>query len=477
VVFDDLLKGSVVDKQRLPHGVPVSTFGGPGYLVPGPSDLTRDEFGNFWLYLNHPPYSVLKYDKELRYQFALLTPEHLVAHDTDAEGNLYLLHPGNWVSKHDPLGAPLGAWQLPAGRNLGEFASASGLVIDRENGLIYLADEVLGRVQRMTLDMVPVPVPYFAWGWIGREDLAYSQSGKYDPGSMHYQLDGPQQLRLDGAGHLYVSCRHYVSKFDLATGRQVHFGKHPVLGWGGSFTDSVFSASAALDGHWQRHWLAGVDAAGNVYIADRQHPLSVNSRLQVFSAQGELLQCLDLEDDLWDDQGRRVYIGKTMGLATEGTRVWLVDAGGRVYAGPVSGGLKSGGGLFLGPGAAGRQFDLSRVDEGKLKVEQQGQRIRHRSEGDVAAQPAAGQGTGNCERERRPLLRDGEASLWTPARLGEPFRVTLFDDAGREVPSADYLIDYEDEAGLFGTLYDYFRVTNRSGKDWRNVRFVAEAVE
>jgi len=93
VVFDDFTKGLVIAKRRLPFGVPVSTFGGPGYLTPGLSELTRDNFGNFWLYLDRPPYAVLKYDARFRYQFALLLPGQILAQDVDAAGNLYLLHP------------------------------------------------------------------------------------------------------------------------------------------------------------------------------------------------------------------------------------------------------------------------------------------------------------------------------------------------------------------------------------------------
>ncbi|UCC69320.1 MAG: hypothetical protein JSV79_05245, partial [Armatimonadota bacterium] len=244
VLFDDLLKGEVVGKRRRRFGVPVSTFGGPGYLVPGVSDLKRDGFGNFWLYLDRPPYAVLKYDAGWHYQFALLTPQRALAHDVDAQGNLYLLHPGNWISKHGPLGEPLAAWELPFGREPGEFVSASGLVIDREAGCIYLADEMLGRVQRFGLDLKLRPLRQTAWGWIGREDMGYRKAGKYSAQSMYYELDRPREIRLDGEGHLFVSCEHYVSKFDLATGRQVDFERNPVLGWGGTFSDSAFSRSA-----------------------------------------------------------------------------------------------------------------------------------------------------------------------------------------------------------------------------------------
>jgi sugar lactone lactonase YvrE len=474
VVFSELLKAPVIGKRRVLFGVPVSTFGGPGYLVPGTSDLKRDEFANSWLYLDHPPYAVIKYDASFVYQFALLTPGPLLAHDLDTDGNLYLLHPGNWISKHNPLGQTVGAWELPIGRGPGEFVSASGMVIDRASRLLYLADEILGRVQRFSLDLELRPMPQIAWGWIGREDLPYRRAGKYDPNTMYYELDRPHQLCLDGQGHLYVSCEHYISKFDLATGKQVDFGRQPVLGWGGSFTDSAFSSAAALDGHWQRQWLAGVDGAGNLYVADRENEFVGSPRLQVFSPDGALVRSLDLEDEITDQAGHRVYITAVAGLAVDGARAWLVDAAGRVYAGPDAGGLQSGGRLFLGPGAAGRQFDLSQVEESKLSVEAQSARAQHRTEGPVLAFPAGEQGTGNCEREGRPLLAAGERSMWLVARLGEAFRVKLLDAEGKDIPATDYAVEYEEKPGLYGTQWDFFRVSNRSRAQWRNVRFVAE---
>ena len=271
VVFDDFTKGTLLGKRRLTFSAPVSTFGGPGYLVPGISKLTRDRYGNFWLYLDHPPYAVLKYDSHFAYQFALLLPGPALAQDVDGDGNLYLLHPGNWISKHGPRGEALMAWELPFGRGAGEFMSASGLVIDQRGGSIYLADEILSRVQRFDLDLRLKPITQTAWGWIGREDLAYTRAGQYDPDTMYYQLDRPRQVRLDGRGRLFVSCEHYISQFDLATGKQLPFGANPVLGWGGTFTDSPLSLSAALDGHWQRHYLRYQNGK-YLTIPERQEP-------------------------------------------------------------------------------------------------------------------------------------------------------------------------------------------------------------
>jgi hypothetical protein len=454
----------------------VSTFGGPGYLVPGLSDLKRDDLGNCWLYMDREPYAILSYNSNLEYRLALLTPGRVLAHDLDADGNLYLLHPGNWVSKHGPMGEALGAWELPLGRGPGEFVSASGLAIDRDAGLVYIADEKLGRVQRFDLALALRPLPETTWGWIGREDLAYTEAGEYRRTIMYYQLDRPRQLCLDGMGHLFVSCERYVTRIDLGTGLQVDFGRSPVLGWGGSFTDSADSRAAALDGHWQRHWLAGVDSLGNVYISDRENEFVVDSRLQVFGPDGVVLHTFDLERGLRDASGAPVYISAVRGLACSADGIWLVDAAGRVYQSPPGVALRSGGRLYLGPGAAGRQFDLTQASQERFRVALQAGRVKHRWEGRLLA-PRGDGGTRNCEREGTSLLGAGARSMWAPARLGEPFGVRLFDEHGVEIPAGQYRIQFEEQAGLFGTRYDYFRVTNVSGKRWRDVRFVAETIE
>jgi len=477
VVFNDLLKAPIAGKRRLRFGVPVSTFGGPGYLVPGLSDLERDDYGNFWLYLDRPPYAILKYNGDWEYQFALLAPGPVLAHDVDAQGNLYLLHPDNWLSKHGPLGNPVQAWDLPFGRDAGEFVSASGMAIDRTSGIIYLADETLGRVQRFTLDLVLRPFLHSPWGWIGRENLAHTRPGAYDRARMYYHLDRPRQLCLDGQGNLLVSCEHYISRFSLATGRQIDFGRNPALGWGGTFSDSPHSRSAALAGHWQHHWLAGVDSSGNVYVADRENEFVVDARLQVFGPDGVLLHCYDIETEVRAASGEPVHIAAVRGLARSHDRVWLLDAAGRVYESPPGGGLRGGGRLLLGPGAAGRQFDLTQTKPGDFTVETQTARVRHLSRGSVLAYPSGERGTGNCEREGGPVLDPGKTSMWMPARLGEPFRVSLLDADGSEIPASEYDVELEERPGLFGTHYDFFRVTNRSGRAWRDVRFVAESLE
>jgi hypothetical protein len=184
---------------------------------------------------------------------------------------------------------------------------------------------------------------------------------------------------------------------------------------------------------------------------------------------------LDVNHPIADQSGEPVYITAVAGLATSPDAVWIVDAAGRIYRSPSKSGLVSGGDLFLGPGATGRQFDLSAADESKFTVEPQAERVQRRVEGLVLGFMSGDSGTGNCEREGRPELDAGEHSMWLLVRLGEPFTVTLLDSDGNAIPSSAYTIEMEETPGLFGTRYDYFRVTNRSGGPWRSVRFVATA--
>jgi len=477
VVFDDLIKGEIVAKKRLPFGVPVSTFGGAGYLVPGVADLKRDGFGNCWLYLDHPPYALLKYGPGFRYQFALLLPAPLVDFDLDGDGDLYILHQDNWISKHGSMGERLGAWELPQGRNPGGFVEAAGLVIDREAGFIYFSDAVLGRVQRFDLDLELRPLPFTLWGWIGREEMAYTRAGEYKRERMYYLLDRPRQLALDGGGHLLVGCEHWISKFDLATGRQAKFGNHAVLGWGETFADSPFTNAAGLDGHWQRYWLAGVDGDGNVYVADRENEFVVDRRLQVFGSDGGLIRSFDLDDEVLDESGARVFITAARRIVCMADAVYLVDAAGRIYRSPSGRGIASGGELFLGPGAAGRQVDLSQFEEGRFTVEAQSSRVKHRFEGALLTYASGRRGTINCEVDGSTVIPEGHRSMWAPARIGEPFNVVLFDSEGQIIPEGEYRVQFEEKPGLFGTQYDYFRVTNRSGHVWKDVRFIAEATD
>ncbi len=189
-----------------------------------------------------------------------------------------------------------------------------------------------------------------------------------------------------------------------------------------------------------------------------------------------LIDAFDLEHGLRDGSGALVYVSAVRGLACGEDGVWLVDAAGRLYGSPSGGGLRSGGRLHLGPGAAGRQVDLSQLREEHFAVELQPRRVRHQSRGDVLAYPGR-RGTENCERWGRRTLEAGERSMWIPVRLGEPFRVTILDSQGVEIPAGKHRVEVEERPGIFGTQYDYFRVTNLSGETWRDVRFAAEVLE
>jgi hypothetical protein len=275
-----------------------------------------------------------------------------------------------------------------------------------------------------------------------------------------------------------VDCAYYLSRFDLNSGKQMPFGKNEALGWGATFTDSPHIASAAANAHWQEHRLAGLDPQGTIYISDKSNSYLNNLRIQTFSPEGAFLEKYDLDTELHDISGRRVYLVPPMALAfapkaaEEDPKLWLAEGGGRVYEGK---GLISGGKLYLGPGAPGRQFDLTGAEVDKFTVEKQTARITRKAEGLIYGFNEGRHGTRNCEAERSATLPNNVASIWIPVKLGEPFRVSLTEE-GREIPAGDYTIEIESRPGPFGGPYDYFRVTNKSGHVWKGVRYSAETL-
>ncbi len=473
--FDDFTKSNFSGKQRLPHGIPVSTFGGAGYLSSAPTWLHRDRHGNFWLYQDIRPWRIVAFDSDFNYRFTLVFPTRILALDSDPEANLYVLQEENFLSRFDRDGLPVAHWKLKEGRGRNEFIEASGLAVDPQGNYLYLADRKLGRVLRFDLQMQPAPFPFVPWGWIGREDLGYLEIGAYHPENK-YRLDRPARLAVGPEGRLYVDCAYFIMRFDLTTGEQTPFGKSDVLGWGGTFTDSVYSVSAAANGHWQEHCLAGIDPQGNVYVSDTSHTGLRALRLQVFSPQGEFIAKYDHETQINDANGSPAYIVPPLALAFAGPQekagIWLAEAGGRVYE---CSDLISGGRFHLGPGTPGRQFDLTSASTRDFTMERQVGPIRRKVEGEIVTFAEGRRATRNCESERNTEIRSGQQSIWIPTRLGGPFRVTLSEE-DREIPATDYLLEIETEPGPFGTHYDFFRITNKSGHTWKNIHFIAETL-
>jgi hypothetical protein len=471
--FDDLSKGQEQGKSRFPYGVPVSTFGGPGFLASAPTWVERDGRGGFWIYQDLRPWRVVSFDENFHYRFTLVFPHRLLALASDPQAKLYVLEEGNYLSCFDADGRPLHYWQLPEGHGKGEFIQASGLAIDPFNEGIYLADEKLGRVQSFDDTMSLRPLPMIPWGWLGREDLAYLEAGAYDENSK-YRLDRPRRLAWGPGGVLYADCAYYVMRFDLATGEQVPFGVNGVLGWGGTFSDSAHSTSAGANAHWQEHMLAGVNPQGDIYIADTANAYRPNLRLQRFAPDGTFLDKYDLDREITAADGSRIYLTPPLGLAfakeKTGVNIWLAEGGDRVYE---SINLTSGGKTYLGPGAPGKQFDLTQLASQDLTITRQTGPLPRKSEGPVVTFAAGRRGTLNCEAERNAELPNGATSIWLPTRLGAPFTVTLWEE-NRLVPASNFTLEIETAPGVFGTQYDFFRVTNKSGHTWKNIRFVAE---
>ena len=472
--FDDFTKADS-GRPRPPFGVPVSSFGGAGYLASAPTWLHRDSLGNFWLYQQLRPWRLVSFDAEFNYRFSLVFPTRLLALDSDLQGNLYVLQEGNWLSCFAPDGRPLYHWRLSEGRGLGDVISASGLAVDRLGEYLYLGDREAGRVQRFDLQMRLTPFRFIPWGWLGREDLSNLRLGAYKPESK-YRLDRPGRLLLGPDRLLYVDCAYYLMRFDLDTGRQISFGANEVLGWGTTFTDSPNSNLAGVNGHWQEHTLAGIDPQGKIYISDTSNSALRNLRLQLFSFDGQFVVKYDVDSDLRAADGGRVYMVPPLSLAfgrdaAGAERLWLAEGGNRIYEGSLAGG----GQFHLGPGAPGKQFDLTLADPAGFTVERQSAWISRQAEGQLFTYAVGRRGTRNCELERNPVIPNGESSIWLPVRLGEPFRVTLTEE-GRALPEFHYTVEMEREPGPFGGPDDFFRVTNKSGHTWKNVRFRAETL-
>jgi hypothetical protein len=476
-VFDDFTKGEVEGRRRLTYGVPVSTFGGPGGIVPGPALLKRDVRGGFWLYLSEGRPRLTKYDAGLSYQFSLRLPAAVVDFDTDGNANLYALLEGNRVLRCNPWGREIRAWRLPFGRSPGAFVAAAGIAADKERDFVYLSDRELHRVQRFSLDLSYRPWLFSLWGWIGWEDLSYIELGSYRAEGK-WRLDRPRQLLVEPDGNLMVSNEHFISRFDLEDGRQLPFGEAPVLGWGGTFEQSPNSRAAGENGKWERHWLAGVDGSGDIYVADQTNAQLLNGRIQRFSREGRFEASFDLGSSLSDAGGRPAYIIPQIAVATaraseaSPSRVWLVEGGGHIYE---SEGISSGGILHLGPGAPGRQFDLGQTKAEEFTVEAQPEYVRHEARGLIMGWRGKPHSTSDCEVEGRAAVLDGETSLWLPVRLGEAFKVTVKLE-GAVLPESDYGVEVESGPGAFGSGFDYVRLTNRSGKAWKEAEFEAVAV-
>jgi len=468
--FDDFTKAEMSGKRRLQYGVPVSTFGGAGNLSSAPTWLHHDRAGNFWLYQEVRPWRIAAFDADFNYRFTLVFPARVLAMDSDSQANLYVLQEDNYLSRFDANGRPGAHWKLPAGRRPGGFVGASGLAISPDGNFLYLADEKLSRVQRYDLQLHPAPFSFTPWGWMGREDCGYTEFGSYGPGST-YRLDRPQRLLIGPDNLLYVDCAYYLSRFDLNSGKQMPFGKDEALGWGATFTDSPHIASAAANAHWQEHRLAGIDPQGTIYISDKSNSFLNNLRIQTFAPDGTFLNKYDLDTEIRDALGSRVYLVPPRGMVFS-PAFWLADGGCRIYEGE---GLTSGGKLHLGPGAPGRQFDLTGAEVDKFAVEKQAARIPRKVDGLIYSFNEGRHGTRNCEAERNATLPNNAASIWIPVKLGEPFRVSLTEE-GREIPAGDYTIEIESRPGPFGAPYDYFRVTNKSGHVWKGVRYSAETL-
>ncbi|MFC4306770.1 S-layer homology domain-containing protein [Cohnella boryungensis] len=166
----------------------------------------------------------------------------------DRDGNLYVTDTGNnRVQKRDAATGNWSEWKRGgggAGKALGEFDVPFGLAVDG-TGTIYVADANNHRIQKWDA----AAGIWSEWGYIGTI-----------PGRNLGEFSYPTGVAADSLGRVFVTDydTHRVQMLGLATGVWREWGKS-----GGE--------AGSLPGEFYNPTGVAVDAAGNVYVADRDN--------------------------------------------------------------------------------------------------------------------------------------------------------------------------------------------------------------
>ena len=160
------------------------------------------------------------------------------------------------------------------GRTDGLFTWPDAIAIDPATRDLYIADRMLHRVTRITQSGA------FVMKW-GDSGTLTNRFGHPNAGSAPGQFNGPQGLAIDAAGHVYVSEHenHRVQKFRV-TQSGGRWNVETVATWG---------KLGSGPGDMATPYGITFDAAGTLWVAD-----GFNSRLQRFTANGELLSQLSI---------------------------------------------------------------------------------------------------------------------------------------------------------------------------------------
>lgn len=183
----------------------------------------------------------------------------------------------------------------------GQFLWPDGIAVEPVTHDLYIADRLLHRVTRLTRHGAFV----MKWGDTGTLTNRFGHTGA---GTAPGQFNGPVGVALDAAGHVYTTEHenHRVQKFRV-TQDAGSWNVETLTTWG---------SGGSGPGQFNTPYGITLDAAGNVWVAD-----GFNSRLQKFSANGELL-------------GQIVVRGPT---EPHLVNTWVtVDAAGALYVGITS---------------------------------------------------------------------------------------------------------------------------------------------
>jgi sugar lactone lactonase YvrE len=175
----------------------------------------------------------------------------------NSAGQIYVVEGDNdRVQRFDNDGNFQMKWGTNGNGN-GEFDRPAGVAVDA-SGNVYVVEFYNHRIQKFDSDGVFIN----KWGSLGSGD---------------YEFQYPVAVTVNSAGNVYVS--DWVNNRVM---RYTHFGVY--LGEWGSFCDTSVDGVDGCDGDFYGPYGLAVDSSFNVYVADSQ-----NNRIQKFNSIGSSL--------------------------------------------------------------------------------------------------------------------------------------------------------------------------------------------